>query len=218
MTKPMFLIVGASLAGAKAAAELRTQGFDGRVMLIGTEPERPYERPPLTKDYLRGESEREQAYVHPDGFYAQQEVELETGVTVTGIEPGASRVTLGDGRVLGYDRLLLATGAEPRRLHIPGADLDRVCYLRTLADCDLLLCLLNPYKIPHASVMRSMHVSSQKHAPVLRRLSVTKAVLAPREPSSSALQYAAMQHTFMTVLLQMEIGGKNGNVIRVTFV
>jgi len=136
--KPVFLIVGASLAGAKAAEELRTQGFDGRVVLIGAEPERPYERPPLTKGYLRGESEREKAYVHPDGFYAQQEIELETGVTVTGIEPGASRVTLDDGRVLGYDQLLLATGAEPRRLHIPGADLDRVCYLRTLADCDLL--------------------------------------------------------------------------------
>jgi 3-phenylpropionate/trans-cinnamate dioxygenase ferredoxin reductase component len=136
--QPVFLIIGASLAGAKAAEELRTRGFDGRVVLIGAEPERPYERPPLTKDYLRGESEREKAYVHPDGFYAQQEIELETGVTVTGIEPGASRVTLGDGRVLGYDRLLLATGAEPRLLHIPGADLDRVCYLRTLADCDLL--------------------------------------------------------------------------------
>jgi NADPH-dependent 2,4-dienoyl-CoA reductase/sulfur reductase-like enzyme len=136
--KPVFLVVGASLAGAKAAEELRTQGFDGRVVLIGAEPERPYERPPLTKDYLRGESEREKAYVHPDGFYAQQEIEFETGVTVTGIEPGASRVTLDDGRVLGYDKLLLTTGAEPRRLHIPGADLDRVCYLRTLADCDLL--------------------------------------------------------------------------------
>jgi 3-phenylpropionate/trans-cinnamate dioxygenase ferredoxin reductase subunit len=96
--KPVFLIVGASLAGAKAAEELRTQGFDGRVLLIGAEPERPYERPPLTKDYLRGESEREKAYVHPDGFYAQREIELETGVTVTGIEPGAFRVTLDDDR------------------------------------------------------------------------------------------------------------------------
>jgi 3-phenylpropionate/trans-cinnamate dioxygenase ferredoxin reductase subunit len=105
-----YVIVGASLAGAKAAEELRTQGFDGRVLLIGAEPERPYERPPLTKDYLRGESERAKAYVHPDGFYAQQEIELVTGVTVTGIEPGSSRVTLDDGRVLGYDRLLLATG------------------------------------------------------------------------------------------------------------
>jgi 3-phenylpropionate/trans-cinnamate dioxygenase ferredoxin reductase component len=138
MTKPTFLIVGASLAGAKAAEELRAQGFDGRVTLIGAEPERPYERPPLSKDYLRGEAERAQAYVHPDDFYAQQEIELETGTQVTAIEPGTSRVRLGDGRELGYDRLLLATGAEPRRLDVPGADLGGVYYLRTLADCDLL--------------------------------------------------------------------------------
>ena len=143
MTKPMFVIVGASLTGAKAAEELRSNGFDGRVMLVGAEPERPYERPPLTKDYLRGESGRAKAYVHPDGFYEEQEIELVTGVTVTAIDPGASRVTLHDGRTLGYDRLLIATGAEPRRLHVPGADLDGVCYLRTLADCDLLRAQLN---------------------------------------------------------------------------
>jgi 3-phenylpropionate/trans-cinnamate dioxygenase ferredoxin reductase subunit len=138
MTRPVSLIVGASLAGAKAAEELRTRGFGGRVVLIGAEPERPYERPPLTKDYLRGESERGNAYVHPEGFYAEQEIELLTGVTVTAIDPGASRVMLDDGRTLGYDRLLLTTGSEPRRLRIPGADLDGVYYLRTLADCDLL--------------------------------------------------------------------------------
>ena len=133
-----FVIVGASLAGGKAAETLREEGYDGRVVLIGAEPERPYERPPLTKDYLRGESERANAYVHPEGFYAEQGIELLTGVTVTAIDPGASRVTLDDGRTLGYGRLLLTTGAEPRRLRIPGADLDGVCYLRTLADCDLL--------------------------------------------------------------------------------
>ena len=138
MSKPTFVIIGASMTGAKAAEELRAQGFDGRVLLVGTEPERPYERPPLTKDYLRGETEREKAYVHPGGFYEQQEIELVTGVTVTAIDPGASRVTLDDGRALGYDRLLLATGAEPRRLAVPGAGLDGVYYLRTLADCDLL--------------------------------------------------------------------------------
>ena len=138
MTKPTFLIVGASLTGAKAAEELRAAGFDGRVMLLGAEPERPYERPPLTKDYLRAESEREKAYVHPAGFYAQQDIELVTGVTVTSIEPGAARVTLDDGRTVGYDRLLLATGAEPRRIPVPGAGLDGIYYLRTLADCDLL--------------------------------------------------------------------------------
>jgi 3-phenylpropionate/trans-cinnamate dioxygenase ferredoxin reductase subunit len=138
MAKPVFVIVGASLAGAKAAEELRARGFGGRVVLIGAEPERPYERPPLTKDYLRGESERGKVYVHPADFYARQEIEVEQGVTATAIHPGASRVTLDNGRELGYDRLLLATGAEPRRIGVPGADLNGVYYLRTLADCDLL--------------------------------------------------------------------------------
>jgi 3-phenylpropionate/trans-cinnamate dioxygenase ferredoxin reductase component len=138
MTKQTFIIVGASLAGAKAAEELRGQGFDGRVLLIGSEPERPYERPPLTKDYLRGESEREKAYVHQEDFYGQQEIELLTGTTATAIDLDASTVTLDDGGELGYDSLLLATGAQPRRLPIPGADLDGVHYLRTLADCDAL--------------------------------------------------------------------------------
>ena len=138
MTKPVFVVVGASLAGATAAAELRTGGFDGQVILIGAEPERPYERPPLTKDYLRGETEREKAYVHADDFYARLEIELVTGVSVTAIEPGRSRLTLDSGRTLGYDKLLLTTGAQPRRLDVPGAGLDGIYYLRTLADCDLL--------------------------------------------------------------------------------
>jgi 3-phenylpropionate/trans-cinnamate dioxygenase ferredoxin reductase subunit len=138
MSKQTFVIVGASLAGAKAAEELRTQGFDGRLLLIGSEPERPYERPPLTKDYLRAESEREKAYVHEPDFYTERDIELSTDTTATGIDPGASRVMLDDGRELGYDRLLLATGAEPRRIPIAGADLDGVHYLRTLADCDVL--------------------------------------------------------------------------------
>ncbi len=138
MSKRTFIVVGASLAGAKAAEELRGRGFDGRVVLIGSEPERPYERPPLTKDYLRGESERENAYVHERGFYEQHEIELVTGSTVTAIDPHASRVTLDDDRVLGFDRLLLTTGAEPRQIPVPGADLDGVYYLRTLADCDVL--------------------------------------------------------------------------------
>ncbi len=138
MSKRTFVIVGASLAGAKAAEELRDRGFDGRVVLIGTEPERPYERPPLTKDYLRGESEREKAYVHPADFYAEHEIELMTATTVTAIDPQGSRVTLGDGQELAYDRLLLTTGAEPRRIEVPGAALEGIHCLRTLADCDVL--------------------------------------------------------------------------------
>jgi 3-phenylpropionate/trans-cinnamate dioxygenase ferredoxin reductase subunit len=138
MSKQTFVIVGASLAGAKAAEELRSQGFDGRVVLLGGEAERPYERPPLTKDYLRGESEREKAYVHAAGFYTENEIELETATTVTAIDPRGSRVTLDDGSTLEFDRLLLTTGAEPRRIPVDGADLDGVYYLRTLADCDAL--------------------------------------------------------------------------------
>jgi 3-phenylpropionate/trans-cinnamate dioxygenase ferredoxin reductase subunit len=132
------VIVGASLAGAKAAETLRDEGFDGRVLLIGDEPELPYERPPLTKDYLRGDAPREKAYVHPDFFYGARDIELLTRTRVTRVDARRSRITLESGRELGYDRLLLATGAEPRRLPVPGADLDGVHYLRTLADCDAL--------------------------------------------------------------------------------
>src|SRR5436309_7202713 len=138
MGKQTFVVVGASRAGAKAAETLREEGFDGRVSLIGAEPERPYERPPLSKDYLRGESEREKAHVHDQSFYSEHDIELVTGTTVTAIDPGERRVTLEDGRELEFDRLLLSTGAEPRRLDISGADLDGVHYLRTLADCDSL--------------------------------------------------------------------------------
>jgi 3-phenylpropionate/trans-cinnamate dioxygenase ferredoxin reductase subunit len=133
-----FIIAGASLAGAKAAEELRKAGFDGRVLLLGAEPERPYERPPLTKDYLRDESPREKAYVHEDAFYRDQEIELEIDTEVTGVDVDAARVTLANGRELAFDRLLLTVGAEPRRIGVPGADLEGIHYLRTLAQCDTL--------------------------------------------------------------------------------
>jgi 3-phenylpropionate/trans-cinnamate dioxygenase ferredoxin reductase subunit len=138
MSQPdTFAIVGASLAGATAAQTLREEGFDGRLVLIGEEPERPYERPPLSKDYLRGEA-AEKPYVHPESFYADNEVELWTSTRVTGIEPGLSELMLEGDRRLGYDRLLLTTGAVPRRLDVPGADLDGIHYLRTLADSQLI--------------------------------------------------------------------------------
>ncbi len=138
MSKTTFVIVGASLAGAKAAGELRERGFDGRLVLVGAESERPYERPPLTKDYLQGKSERVKAYVHDEGFYGEQEIELRLGATAESIDPQASTVTLAGGEELAYDSLLLTTGAQPRRISVPGADLDGVHYLRTFADCDTL--------------------------------------------------------------------------------
>ena len=138
MNNQTFVIVGASLAGAKAAGELRERGFDGRVVLVGAEAERPYERPPLTKDYLQGKSERDKAYVHEAGFYASQEIDLRLQAVAEAIDPAASTVTLAGKEALHYDGLLLTTGAEPRRLSVPGADLDGVHYLRTLSDCDAL--------------------------------------------------------------------------------
>ena len=131
-----YVITGAGLAGAKAAQTLREEGFDGPVVLIGDETERPYERPPLSKDYLLGKAEREAIYVHPASWYADNSVELRLGVPVTGIDPAAHEVGLADGSRVGYARLLLATGSSPRRLPVPGADADRVLYLRRVADSD----------------------------------------------------------------------------------
>jgi 3-phenylpropionate/trans-cinnamate dioxygenase ferredoxin reductase subunit len=128
-----FVIVGAGLAGAKAAETLRQEGFDGRLILIGDEPERPYERPPLSKDYLRGEV-TDKPYVHSEGFYADNDIELLTSTRVTGIEIGPRELLLEGDRRLGYDRLLLTTGAVPRRLDVPGSKLDGIHYLRTVAD------------------------------------------------------------------------------------
>lgn len=131
-----FVIVGASLAGATAATSLREEGFDGRIVLVGEEDERPYERPPLSKSYLQGESEREKIYVHPLDWYAAHDVDLRLGTRVTRIDPATRRLTLADGPQLAYDKLLLATGSSPRRLPVPGADLDGVLYLRTVGDSE----------------------------------------------------------------------------------
>ena len=132
-----FVIVGAGLAGAKAAETLREEGFDGQLVLIGDEAERPYERPPLSKEYLRGEV-GEKPYVHPDAFYAEHQIDLLTSTRVTGIDLGVSELLLEGDRRLGYDRLLLATGSVPRRLDVPGADLDGIHYLRTVGDSELI--------------------------------------------------------------------------------
>src|SRR5947209_966499 len=131
-----YVIAGGGLAGAKAAETLRAEGFDGPVVLIGEETERPYERPPLSKDYLQGKAERETIFVHPQAWYADNQVELRLGSPVTGIDRAAHEVTLADGSRIGYAKLLLATGSSPRRLTVPGADADGVLYLRRVGDSD----------------------------------------------------------------------------------
>jgi 3-phenylpropionate/trans-cinnamate dioxygenase ferredoxin reductase subunit len=130
------VIAGAGLAGAKAAETLRAEGFGGPVVLIGEENERPYERPPLSKDYLMGKAERDSIYVHPQDWYREHDVDLRLGAAVTGIDRERHEVTLADGSRVGYGKLLLATGSSPRRLTVPGAGLSGVHYLRTAGDSD----------------------------------------------------------------------------------
>src|SRR5215471_5491370 len=138
MPEPTYVIVGASMAGAKAAETLREEGFAGRVVLLGEETERPYERPPLSKGYLMGKEEKSAIYIHEEGWYAEHDVDLRLGVTVTSVDPAGRTVTTADGESIGYDRLLLATGASPRRLAIPGAEREGVLYLRTVGDSERL--------------------------------------------------------------------------------
>jgi hypothetical protein len=136
--KPTYVIVGASLAGATAAQALREQGFTGRIVLIGQETEQPYERPALSKGYLLGKDERASIYVHEERWYAEHAVELLLGRRATLLDRGAHEVELDTGERIGYTKLLLATGASPRRLRLPGADLDGVHYLRRVEDSDRL--------------------------------------------------------------------------------
>ena len=130
------VIVGASLAGATAAATLRDEGFDGEIRLIGAEPQLPYIRPPLSKGYLRHEEAFEAQLVKPPEYYAEQRIELTLGARATAIDPRQKLVELEGGERVTYDQLLVATGGRNRALTVPGADLDGVFQLRTVEDCD----------------------------------------------------------------------------------
>lgn len=127
-----YVIVGAGLAGAKAAQTLREEGFDGEIVLIGAESGRPYERPPLSKEFLQGRTERDKLYVHPEGWYAEHGVDLRLGLRATRIELERHVVRLADGSHQPYNKLLVATGATPRRLPGPAY------YLRTVDDSQAL--------------------------------------------------------------------------------
>ena len=133
-TDQNLVIIGASLAGAKAAEGARAGGFDGRVMLIGDEHEPPYERPPLSKAVLRSEAAPETTRVHDATFYATHDIELRTGRTVEALDPDRHQVRLDGDEIVSFTTAVLATGAAPRRLDVPGADLGGVYYLREIDD------------------------------------------------------------------------------------
>lgn len=130
------VIVGASLAGAKAAQSLRKQGFTGGLTLIGAEQHRPYERPPLSKEFLTGQSPIDDAYVFGADWFSEHDVQLRTAATATGLDLAAAQVALDSGEQLGFDVAVLAMGAEPRTLGIPGAE--HAFVLRTIEDAEQL--------------------------------------------------------------------------------
>jgi 3-phenylpropionate/trans-cinnamate dioxygenase ferredoxin reductase subunit len=132
--RPTYVVVGANLTGGRAVEALRADEFDGRIVLVGAEPHRPYERPPLSKELLRGEVPPDKPFLKDEAWYAQNDIELVLGVPATAIDPGEKTVALSDGRRLSYDKLLIATGGRVRTLNVPGADLEGVFTLRTIDD------------------------------------------------------------------------------------
>ena len=133
-----FVVVGGGLAGAKSVEALRDKGFEGRLVLLAGEEHLPYERPPLSKDYLKTGEGLADAFVHDEDWYAAHDIELRTGTVVTAIDRQARTVVTQAGEQIGWDRLLLATGSSPRHLELPGVDLDGVLSLRTIEDSDRL--------------------------------------------------------------------------------
>ncbi len=142
--RPTFVIVGANLAGGRAAQALRQEGFDGRLILIGAEPDPPYERPPLSKEYLRGEEPRQKLFLVEPSFYQDNDVELRLGVRARRLDVRERQVELETGEHIPFDVLLIATGGRVRRLQVPGADLAGVYYLRTIADSEAIAAELRP--------------------------------------------------------------------------
>jgi 3-phenylpropionate/trans-cinnamate dioxygenase ferredoxin reductase subunit len=141
-----FVIAGASLAGGNAAITLREEGFDGRIILIGAESHPPYERPPLSKQYLRGEVPSDKLFLRPEGFYASSNIETRFGATVRRVDTEAKTVELANGDTIAYDKLLIATGGRNRRPPIPGIDLPGVYSLRTIGDSEKIRSIAHPGK------------------------------------------------------------------------
>jgi 3-phenylpropionate/trans-cinnamate dioxygenase ferredoxin reductase subunit len=169
-----FVIVGAGLAGGGAAATLREEGFDGRLVLTGAEPQPPYERPPLSKEYLRGESSFEQVLFQPPDFYADNDIETRFGDRVTRVDAAEKVVELDHGERVAYDALLVATGGQNRRIPIPGIDLEGIYGLRTVADSDRIHAEISPGR---RAVVVGMGLIGLEVAASLRQSGVEVAVV-----------------------------------------
>ena len=132
------VIAGGGQAAGQAVASLRQAGYKEEITLFGAETHPPYQRPPLSKQYLSGEYGLERVYLRPEKFYSDRDVDLKLGVTVSGINPSAHTISTSTGNSMTYDKLLIATGSRPRILDVPGSDLNGIYYLRTIADVDAI--------------------------------------------------------------------------------
>ncbi len=169
MKRPPIVIVGASLAGGTAAVALREEGFDGDIVLIGAESQPPYNRPPLSKGYLRGQDRFDDQLVKPASYYAEQRIQLKLGVRATAIDPKQKLVELEGGERVVYDRLLVTTGGRNRTLTVPGANLPGVFQLRTVQDCDRIRAAVAPGR--RAAIIGFSFIGSEVSAS-LRQLGV----------------------------------------------
>src|SRR3712207_4189744 len=169
-----FVIVGAGLAGGGAAATLRGGVLEGRLVLIGAESQPPYERPPLSKEYLRGESSFEQALVQPLDFYDENNIETRFGVRVTRVDAAEKVLELDHGESVPYDALLVATGGHNRRIPIPGIELEGIYGLRTVADSDRIRAEISPGR---KAVVVGMGFIGSEVAASLRQSGVEVAVV-----------------------------------------
>jgi 3-phenylpropionate/trans-cinnamate dioxygenase ferredoxin reductase subunit len=132
------VIIGAGQAAGQTAASLRQEGYEGEITILGDEPYPPYQRPPLSKEYLSGKFGLERVYLRPEKFYEDRNIDVRTGVRVSSIDSDAHTVTTEGGDTIGYEKLLVATGSRVRVLNAPGSDLAGIMYLRTIADVDAM--------------------------------------------------------------------------------
>lgn len=185
MNPQRIVIIGAALAGATAAVTLRDEGFDGEIQLIGAERQLPYNRPPLSKGYLRGEERLEDQLVNPAGVYAEKRIELRLGTRATAIDATKKHVEVEDGERIAYDRLLVATGGRNRPISIPGAELNGVLQLRTVEESDRIRAAAQRGR--HAVVVGLGFIGSEVAAS-LRQLGAEVTALAPdRAPLARVL-------------------------------
>ena len=182
--KKTFAIIGGGLAGFSAARTLRLEGFDGRIVLFGQETDAPYERPPLSKDRLRGEISVERILFELPDYYEKHAIELRLGERVARVNPSAQVLELSGGGSVGYDKLLVATGAGLRYMDVPGHDLDGILYLRTLPDCAALQARLQPH--PHVLVVGTGFIGCEVAASA-RQLGCEVTLTGPELPLAPVL-------------------------------